>query len=381
MKPLGNVKSRSVNLDIIRCVAVFSVVSIHFFLNNGFYKTKVVGEKMFLLVLGQTFFSVCVPLFMILTGYLMSRKTLSAGFYKGIVKTLGIYVLASIVCLLFKYLYLHQPITAKTAFFGILDFTGANYAWYIEMYIGLFLFIPFLNILYAGLRSQKQKLWLIATLIICTVLPTLLNNFDLVTEGWFRNPPMSKDYTELVPNWWDRVYPFTYYFIGAYLREYDIKIRKRTNLLLLGGSVLLFSVFNYYRSYRSTYDRGTFIQWGGFETLILTVLLFVLLNHLKTDRLPAWIKAGFAKISDISLGIYLISYVFDQIFYPFLLENVPKMTSRLPYYLVIVPCVFLFSAAVSSLLNIVYSGIEKLVIHCKKIICTRMVKKLSGSNG
>lgn len=38
-------KSRNINLDLIRCLAVFSVISVHFFLNTGFYDEEVIGKK------------------------------------------------------------------------------------------------------------------------------------------------------------------------------------------------------------------------------------------------------------------------------------------------------------------------------------------------
>ena len=45
---------------------------------------------------------ICVPLFLLLTGYLMKNKELSIKYYKGIGNTLFVYVLASIACVLFK---------------------------------------------------------------------------------------------------------------------------------------------------------------------------------------------------------------------------------------------------------------------------------------
>ena len=37
---------RNLNADLIRCVAVFSVISVHFLLNGGFYKQEVCGIAM-----------------------------------------------------------------------------------------------------------------------------------------------------------------------------------------------------------------------------------------------------------------------------------------------------------------------------------------------
>lgn len=60
-------------------------------------------------------------------------------YYKGILKTLEIYVLVSIADLIFKAAVLGEEVTLWSAIRGILAFEAANYSWYIEMYIGLFL--------------------------------------------------------------------------------------------------------------------------------------------------------------------------------------------------------------------------------------------------
>lgn len=183
---IKKLERRNSSMDILRIVAAFTVLSVHFFLHNGFYSEPVTGmgpiegivdsiatgngdslhgPLMFLALAMRTLFSVCVPLFMILTGYLMSHKELKKGYYKGIRKTVIIFVLATFACMIFK--SVHENPTAKAAFysadyfamfgaiaesgkynfinylFSILDFTGANYSWYIEMYIGLFLIAPF----------------------------------------------------------------------------------------------------------------------------------------------------------------------------------------------------------------------------------------------
>ena len=77
-------KPRNLSLDAIRSVAVFSVVGVHFFRNCGIYDFPMVGKGMLLVSILRTAFMVCVPLFLMLTGYLMNRKTLSLKYYKGI---------------------------------------------------------------------------------------------------------------------------------------------------------------------------------------------------------------------------------------------------------------------------------------------------------
>lgn len=352
-------KQRNVNVDIIRCTAVFSVISVHFFLNNGFYQEVVQGKRMYAMVLMRTAFMVCVPLFMMLTGYLMCGKELSVKYYRGIKKTLWIYVMASVACLLFKVFYRKQEISLFQGLLGILNFTAADYSWYVEMYVGLFLLIPFLNILFRGLETKRRKQYLILTLLVCTTLPSLLNIWDFATSGFWETPVISKKWNALVPDWWTGIYPLTYYFLGAYLREYKVKLSTGKNLLLLLFAVIAFGSFNYYRSYTGNFKSGSFVSWEGFENVIDTVLVFILLLNINTERIPLFFKRFFAVIADLALGIYLVSYILDQICYPVLLEKVPVMPQRLEWYAVIVPVVFVGSSLLSLVLNGIYSLGEK----------------------
>ena len=351
-------RERDMNADLIRCVAVFSVLSVHFLLNSGFYYEPTNRPDIFWLCVYRSFFMTCVPMFMILTGYLMLNKTLSRRYYKGLWKTIEIYLLASIACLLFKKFALGYDVTFKTAILDILDFDAANYAWYIEMYIGLFLMIPFLNLAYHGLKSQREKLLLVLTMAALTLLPKLLNIFDLRTPGWWASPSVSTKYDPIVPGFFTGMYPITYYFIGAYLREYGLKLKKWLNLVLLIAVVVLFGWYNYYRSDGGNFVWGNNSTWGG-ENLITAVLLFTLLLHLNVKRWPTMVKEILTYISGISLGLYLISWIFDRIVYDgVLVPNVPVVAERWKFWPLVVPSVFLMSAAASSLLYLIRYGLR-----------------------
>lgn len=375
--------SRNSSLDIVRIAAAFAVLSVHFFLHNGFYSQVVSGFPMYIAVTMRTLFSVCVPLFLILTGYLMCKKTLSRKYYKGIVKTLIVFVLSTIACILFKYYSVryfpelifvnsfesYDSLSLNTFIFGTLDFTGANYSWYIEMYIGLFLIAPFLNLAYGKLKSKRQKQALVCTFILLTILPSLFNIFNFDSAQWWTNPTSSDEFFKLIPAWWTGVYPLTFYFTGAYLREYGFRIKTPTLIVTLLFALFIFSTFNYFRSYGSTFKSGTYVYWYGFEPYVMSVLLFMLMTRIKTDSFSNKTKFVLWKISDLALGIYLISFIFDEFVYRALTNNVPVMTDRLPYYFITVPVVFILSAAASLVMNIaakyIIAGFKKLCAFIK----------------
>ncbi len=343
-------RERNLNADLIRCAAVFSVISVHFLLNSGFYSTPVQGADMLFMCMFRSLFMACVPLFLLLTGFLMGHKRLSGSYYKGLVKTLEIYVLASAACLLFKKLVQGETVTLWSAVLSILAFKGANYSWYIEMYIGLFALIPFLNLIWEGLDGRGQRKSLVLTMAALTLLPKLVNNFNLTSLEWWLSPGSSADYNKLVPSFFTAMYPITYYFTGRYLREYGWEIRKRDNVLLLLLTVALLGLYNFYRSDGGKFVWGSNSTWGG-ENMITAVLIFTLLLHLRPERWPGWIQAALVYISRVSLGTYLVSWIFDKIVYQvWLIPLVGDVHERWKFYPLVAGTVFLGAVGLSSLL-------------------------------
>lgn len=162
-------KQRNINIDLIKCIAAISVISVHFFWNTGYYTEPMLGKRMLFMTFMRTSFMVCVPLFLIITGYLMCGKKLSAKYFYGIVHTIIMYIIISLFCILYRHI-MGQEVSLKDGIKGILDYTAAPYAWYVEMYIGLFVMIPFLNILYHNLENKKAKKLLIFILVCMIVV-------------------------------------------------------------------------------------------------------------------------------------------------------------------------------------------------------------------
>ena len=361
---------RMMGADVVRIVACFTVLSVHFFLNNGFYSQPVVGAEMFIMVCMRSAFMICVPLFILLTGYLMRNKKLEKSYYGKIAKTLGIYVLASIACIVYKLVFLKTGNPLETIL-GIFAFSAAPYAWYVEMYIGLFLLIPFLNILYHALPSKKAKRVLILTMLVLTSLPQIVNIYVIKDASWWSFPASSTAYQEWLPQWWRGIYPITFYFIGAYIGEYKVCIPTGTGILAAVATLLLRGIFNYWRSAGSKFVWGVWDEYGSLLVLVPTVIVFLLLISPEYAGCPRVVKKAVGFISELTLGIYLTSYIFDNVFYKMLKEKVPVMTDRLPYYFVVVPAVFLCSMALSAVLEVLWRLGRLLVRRCREAIKKR----------
>ena len=363
-----NNQKRSSAADIIRCFAFFCVVSVHFFLNNGFYSQVVLGERMLIMTLMRSFFIICVPLFLILSGYLLRKKELSGRYYKRIFKIFLTYILSSILCMVFSVVFLHQELTLKDIIFKLLDFSGAPYSWYIEMYIGLFLIIPFLNTLYNNIPTKGWKLGLIIVFIILTSLPSVINVYNFSSASWWGLPSSSGEYNKLIPSWWSDFYPITYYFIGCYLSEYGFKIKRFLNFVLIILFTLISGLYTYWRSYKVSFIWGSWCAYNSLFNIILTSLVFIFIINLNYDKFPRKLSLLLKEISGLCLGGYLLSWIFDSLLYPILLKKVPTMTLRLEYYFIIVPTVFVLSLVLSYFVSKIQLFMEFVFLRIKGLI-------------
>ena len=136
---------RIFGLDLVRVIAILLVVMVHVFLHNGFYIYDLHGLDSFILLVIRNICMACVPLFILLTGYLKYNKKLNKDHYKSLTKILIVYFIIAIITVLFYIFYNHNNFNVYRHIFGIFNFSINKYAWYIEMYILLFLLIPFLN--------------------------------------------------------------------------------------------------------------------------------------------------------------------------------------------------------------------------------------------
>lgn len=326
-------KPRIAGLDIVRCTAIFTVVGGHFFLNTAFLQENFGGFSMFLQAVVRQVMCVGVPLFLMLTGYLNAGKTLSRSYYMGYVRVLSAYLVYSILTICFREYYLGDHHTPMQWAHAVLRFDAIPYAWYIEMWIGLFALTPFLNVLYRGLTSKRHKQALILTLVMLSLMATFCNRYGM--KVW--------------PASWDKVFPLAYFFLGSYIREYQPRLRLRTGLAVILGIALLNPLFNVLL----VHDRPMVQPFGGTDTplcFVMSLCVFLLLYQRDVDS--TFLKKALAKVSLLSLDMYLVSYLFDALFYPIFKTRYFVSQAQFGlWWLVLVPLVLVCSFALSAAVN------------------------------
>ena len=348
---MKKINKRSCGLDLVRFVAIFMVVMVHSFMHSNFNNNQLYGFQMFILLFIRCICHSGVLIFIILTGYLKNKKEPNLKHYGSIKDILITYFIISIISILYKLIFLNQDFSLFNTPASIFNYTAAPYAWYVEMYLGLFFIIPFINILYKNIKTKKQKLVLIITLFLfSSVFPTLtkLNIF-----GYSLN---------LFPDWWELLYPLLMYFIGCYFSEYKTKIEKKKLLVYLFITNLLNTLFLFFIAHGGSINSVLISESYTFS-VIISVIIFLLLYDLECKN--KYINSIISFFSKVSFGTYLISFCFDSYIYSFDFFK----TSRYYFLLctiILTPIIFILSSIASYIVSLVVKYINKIICKIKK---------------
>lgn len=331
---------RFAGIDIVKIVACFFVVAVHFFLNSGFYSTPITTSFGRIQICVRWITFCCVPLFMITTGYLMKNKTLSGRYYRGILRVLVIYVVVSLICVLYNILFLHTAYTPWTVLRGLFMYNDAKYAWYVEYYFTLFALIPFLNAAWNAMKSRRDRQLLLVTVILLT----------MVSQSFYIGTDFDTQ-IRLLPGYFSRCYPIGYYFIGVYIREYPPRRdlgHKLFYLVLYLLALVWISAVTFDQCLHNADANFIWTTWhytdyGAWPVVLMSTMLFLMLFDIpcRSRRMAGILQ----RLSNATFAAYLISYVFDHAFYTKLNAKIEDVPARFAHAPAIVTGVFFCSMA------------------------------------
>lgn len=332
---------RLYGIDLIKSIAILFVISVHFFLNTGYYNTVMSGNTMLISTIIRWLFFNCVPLFLLATGFLRCKKEISKKYYFSLFPIYVSYVLAAVIGLFIRYKFTEASSHGIVYdFMTLLSFKN-GYSWYLEMFLGLSVLIPFINLSYNNIKEKSHKLLLISLLVFMTGICSL--SLKITNDG-------TTFY--LFSDYWVILYPFTYYLIGAYINEYKPKINKLAGSLSLLFIILFEGFYTYLRCKDGLFNWSLLGGNGGITVLVSSVITFLLLYDLKIKS--KLFQKILTEISSKTLDIYLISYSVDLIVYRIFLSYTPDYLSRIKYAPLIVMVVFFVS--------FVYSMIKEIIL-------------------
>ena len=272
---------RETGIDLLRCFAAFLVVAFHGNLYVGYQREPQVGVAMWA---ANSFYHLtvaCNGLFLMISGYLHSRKPFDRRCFRGLVGVVLGYALASAVSIPVRHFLLGQEKSLEQwvrAFFG---FSGVYYGWYVEMYLGLMLVSPVLNLALGNMKDSQ-----VGAACGCLILVTACPLTD----------------------YWAAGYPLAYYAMGAAVRRFKPRVKTWVCLASAGALACGFGLLTLVSAGGGKLGNGHSETFGSFGSMIQVWLLFVGLYQVRTGKKTAiWL----GKMASGTYGCYLLSHLLD----------------------------------------------------------------------
>ena len=203
------------SLELMRIISMLFIIFYHIILHSKLTDYSTGGSR-FLLVLIEALFVVHVNSFVLLTGYFQSDKQAKLS---KVIQVININWFYKLFCLLGIYILVHYfslnnniEMTFHQKLISILPLDrGEN--WYVNCYLLIYIFSPFINILINKLDKNKLKKIIVIMFIVFSIIGTVFTG-------------------NIVPHYADGRCMLTFillYFVGAYLRKYPIEESRYLN--------------------------------------------------------------------------------------------------------------------------------------------------------
>ncbi|MBQ8216956.1 MAG: acyltransferase family protein, partial [Oscillospiraceae bacterium] len=284
-------------VDILRVLVLVMVFILHYYFENGFYFQPVSSPAMFFHSLLRTVTVCSVPLFLILTGYLRCAQQYRKGYYRSLLPLLCSYIFVSLLCGLFIMAFEERQLALSDWVKGITGFEFAEYGWYVNMYIGLFLLSPLVNKLWNALESRENHQKLIALVFAVAVLSSSVNGIY-----------------PLLPDFWNCLWPFAYYLSGCYIKSYRPKLAFLRGLGLILACAGAITALNIATGGVESFNKGYMPDYDEFPCVLLSLLIFCTFYHLDCKSEKA--ASLFRSLAPHVFTMILVSIIFNTLFFP-----------------------------------------------------------------
>lgn len=331
-------QERDAGIDLVKVCAMFFVLSLHFCLHGGFYDFAM-KETPVAVISGFRMLSYeCVPLFLLISGFLMNKAKPTARHYIKITPIVINSLLVAGVTIAFKILVLKEHFPFYVWAESVYHLQQPSYGWYVNMFIPLYLMMPFINAAYQGMQTPKAKFGTLAILIFIANLAITVNRFKVIQH------PEEMVPIGFSPNYFGNMWPFAYYWTGMMIAEYRPRVKKPLLLLalvlLLTGAVMLDRFTT-----ESGWNQGINFTNEDFPNILIASIFFLLLYDVKIrNQIVCKILKA---VASLSMTVYLLSFIGDCIYVrKFIIgENTPAIFIQ--RYFKIIPLHFLLTVLAS----------------------------------
>jgi hypothetical protein len=198
-------KKRNLGVDVLCCLGVMMLLGLEYIRAVGFADAPIDSYMAALPIAARWF---CLSGAMLLsagTGYILSSRKFSMGYFRILIRLVYVYVICSLGGLAIRSLLLQETMTPLQMVQAFFSFTTTDTSRFAGMYFALLIAAPFLNAAFHDLKSrQARQVFLVVTAAFSTLQPTLQ------FAGVY-----------VLPEWCKGLFPVAAYIGGAYMKRYS----------------------------------------------------------------------------------------------------------------------------------------------------------------
>lgn len=347
---------RFAGVDIIKIIAMYSVLSLHFCDFGGFYDFPVRTPSGVILSAFRTIFYMCVPLFLTITGFLMHKAEFCARHYiKSIPFIVNSYVVGIIV-IIFKMKYFDEKWPLFIWLKSLYTFQQPHYGWYVNMYLCLFMLMPFFNYAFKCIRTPGGKLGALFVLLILGNVASTVNRIPIHLE-------IGDTYIGFTPHFFENLWPVPYYWCGMLIAEYRPKVNKLfaifMTLFIIDAEVIINLLTTKVDEGLGWYHGFTFNN-DDFLNVFLAAFMFLIFYDIKIrNKVVCRILSA---VSGLSMTVYLISFIGDTVYSKRFIQGDNSPLIFVQRYFRIIPLHFLCAVLASFIISFIVKLISKLLM-------------------
>lgn len=328
-------KQRTISLDWMRFVACILVILQHvaefYYVSPEFLPART--ENTFLVGIFNSISRVSVPLFVMISGYLLlpMRQSTADFFKRRFTRILYPFLVWSVVYSIYFAILRHDSFMQWVQHVLCIPITyEAEHLWYIYMLIGLYVLIPVLSPWLKSVSRRELEAYLFLW-IFTTLLPYVKLVFPTIgAAAFFNSSPTFYYFSGFVG----------YLLLGHYIRLYNPFTKVQAVSAIVIGWIVTSVIFLHQLAHCETLEELE-LSWGfcTLNVLLMCVGVFVLFIGIKKST-NSLIEKWVVSVSTFSYGIYLCHVLWLRLY---MLLFMPMFGNVIWVALCVVPCTFLSS--------------------------------------
>lgn len=350
-------KKRDSNIELLRIIIICGVIILHFNsgVNNALQLVNIGSLNYYALYFLESMFICAVDVFVIITGYFMSKST-RFDYRKPLLLIIQVIIFNLLGYFIFDLYIYNFAFSIRDL---LLKLVPTNY--FAILYSVLYILSPYLNSVYRNLKENEKSRFIVILLLLFSLWPTALEFIErFLSTNFIGFNPISINGSQ---GGYSIVNFILLYFLGCYLRDGVFEKNKYFNLLSFLLSTVL--IFVWCITFQILQKPTNVFDYCNPLIIFSSVNLFLFFKKLELGEIKI-----INSISKSTFTVFLFHQRLLALFNVSLFVNEPIYVLLLKLFEIIILTYFICYC-----LNHIYAYLEKLISKCLDGITNTFLKQ------